>query len=235
MRFARSFVVVLLALAPVAGCSLINSDITALTFELPTKSYQFSTQMANLPSSFPAVPCGAGQAVMDCCAPPAPLPQPDCTAMPLSCDNSVCTLHQTVSVAQRVNLSMEVPQLQALGNNKMLADVFIKKISYSVVSTLNVDLPPVTIYLAPDGVTSPSDPSAKKFGTVPATPAGATRSGDVALEPDAQQTFSSFATNFTAPFGFIASTTLVVASGSTIPSGNVTVSVMGTISAQPHL
>jgi hypothetical protein len=232
MRFAWSSA--LLALATVVGCNLISSDITTLTFELPTKSYQFDTQMANLPSSFPAVPCGAGQAVMDCCMPPAPLPQPDCSTMPLSCDDSVCTLHQTVSVAQRVNLSMEVPQLQALGS-KMLADVFIKKISYSVVSTLNVDLPPVIIYLAPDGVTSPSDPSAKKFGTVPATPAGATKSGDVMLEPDAQSTFSSFATNFTAPFGFIASTTLVVASGSTIPSGNVTVSVMGTISAQPHL
>src|SRR5204863_7485327 len=100
---------------------------------------------------------------------------------------------------------METTQLRS-NSGQTDADETISRIRYTVASTLNVELPAVVIYLAPDGVTSPADPMARKFGTVPATAAGATSSGDVLLESDAQQTFSTFATNFRTPFNFIAST-----------------------------
>src|SRR3954468_17154146 len=111
MRFAwpaASLAVLLL------GCGLISSDITRLTFDLPSKTYRFDTASANLPAdgSFPEVACGAGQAVTDCCAPPAPAPAPDCAAMPLACDAGACTLHQPVTVAQKMDLGMEAPQLR---------------------------------------------------------------------------------------------------------------------------
>ena len=46
---------------------------------------------------------------------------------------------------------------------------------------MNVDLPPIDIYVAPANVTTAEDPAAKKFGTIPATPAGATKSDCQAL------------------------------------------------------
>lgn len=216
------------------GCGLISSDITRLTFDLPAKTYRFDTASANLPAdgSFPEVPCGDGQAVTDCCAPPAPLPAPDCAAMPLSCDAGACTLHQPVTVSQKMDLGMEAPSLRSV-SGQTLADVFLSRIRYTVASSLNVELPAVTLYLAPDGVTSPSDPQAKKFGTVPPAAAGETKSGDVALESDSQQTFAGFARNFRTPFNFIASTTVVVRSGSAIPTGAVDISVTGSVSVQP--
>ena len=73
-------------------------------------------------------------------------------------------------LAQRVNLGQESPQLASLGH-QMLADVFISSITYNVASTLNIDLPEVTLYIAPDNAhgirtaagvdpfTAPFDPS----------------------------------------------------------------------------
>jgi hypothetical protein len=38
--------------------------------------------------------------------------------------------------------------------------------------SVNLDLPPVVLFLAPSGVSDPMDPNARKFGTVPAIAAG---------------------------------------------------------------
>jgi len=216
------------------GCNLINSDITALTFELPTKSYHMDTQGMNIPAgTAPRVACGPSETVMDCCAPPMAVPGLDCGAVPLTCDANFCTGHKTVSVAQMMNLGQEAPELRNV-TGQSLADILIKRITYTASNMLNVDLPAVTIYLAPAGVTDPA--SAMKFGTVPPIPAGKPpASGDVMLEPDAQATFSSYAHNFGTPFGFIAATTLDVPPDSPFPNGSVDISVTGTISAQPSL
>jgi hypothetical protein len=215
------------------GCNLINSDITALTFELPTKSYHFDTQGMNIPAgTAPRVACGPSEAVTDCCAPPVAIPGLDCAAVPLTCDGGFCTGHKTVSVAQMMNLGQEAPELRNV-TGQSLADIFIKRITYTASNNLNVPLPEVTLYLAPAGVTDPA--SAMKFGTVPSVAAHSTASGDVVLDPAGQQTFSGYAHNFGTPFGFIAATTLDVPPDSPFPNGSVDISVTGTISAQPSL
>ena len=48
-----------------------------------------------------------------------------------------------------------------------------------------MDVPPLSIYLAPDTVTDPTDSRAKLFGTVPAIAAGTTPTGNVQLTSDA--------------------------------------------------
>jgi hypothetical protein len=226
---ARALVVLLGA---AAGCGLINADVTRLSFDLPTKTYTFDTAAWMLPATatgtVPAVPCAT---TADCCG----LPGVDCGMTALACDDGrTCTLHKTVTVAQMVTLSQEVSTLHGVTS---LASVYVSKIGYTVDSSLNIDLPPVTIYLAPAGVTDPNDQAAKKFGTVPATPAG-TRppapgaTGMVTLESDAQTTFGKYAQDLSTPFTFLATTTVTVPAGSPIPSGKVTVSVTGQISAQ---
>src|SRR6266404_4873891 len=164
MRIKVSYVsVASLLLAGALGCGLISKDILRTTFNLPAKTYSFDTAGWHLPSgTIPEVPCGAGQVVTDCCNPPDPLPQPDCSVNALSCDNNVCALHVDVSVSQVMDLKKEVPALSSFSNQSLI-DVTITQIKYAYSSSMNVDLPPVDLYLAPDGVTSASDPSAKKF------------------------------------------------------------------------
>jgi hypothetical protein len=227
-------------LAVLSGCGLISSDIATFTFQLPSKSFSFDTASAGWkapPSYYNApVPCGAGQAVADCCNPPAPAPKPDCSATPsqLACVSSVCALQFPFSVSQNIDLKKEVPSLSSLGG-QTLASISIKQIQYTIASTMNVALPAMDIYVAPATVTTLPSAMATKFGTVPATPAGATKSGDVVMDPAGQATFSQYLSAFTTPFNLIAYTVVVLPSGSPTPTGKVDVTVTGTISAKPNL
>ena len=207
------------------GCGLISADLTRVSFELPTKTYHFDTATWQLPATG-TVPSVACTTAADCCG----LPGLDCTTHQLSCDAGMCALHEPVTVSQIMNLGQEVPQLHGA---QSLADVFISQIKYTVASTLNIPLPAVTIYLAPNGVGDPGDTRARKFGIVPPSPAATTTSGSVTLEADAQTTFAGYAQMLDTPFMFIASTTVVVTGGMPIPNGAADISVTGTVSVQP--
>ncbi|HET6281700.1 MAG TPA: hypothetical protein VFH73_12060 [Polyangia bacterium] len=214
-----------------SGCGLISSDIASVSFDLPSKSYSFDTNngMWKLPMGmFPAIPCGDGQLIMDCCNPPDPLPKPNCAATPLTCEGapSVCTLRFPVSVVQSMDLKKEVPALATFSNQSIIK-VTISQIRYTFDSTMNVDLPEVELFLAPDGVTAADDPSAQKFGTVPVTPAMMSGQAQVVLEMTAATIFAERSQHLGTPFNFIATTTVVVPSGTTIPSGGVNLTVTG--------
>jgi hypothetical protein len=232
MRIKVSYVTVVSGLLAVAvGCGLISKDILRTPFSLPPKTYSFDTVGWHLPSgTIPEIPCGDGQVVTDCCNPPAPLPQPDCSVNSLSCDSNVCALHVEVSVSQTVDLKKEVPALSSFSNQSLIS-VSISQIKYAYSSSMNIDLPPVDLYLAPDGVTSASDPSAKKFGRTKTIPAGGTSDDTVDLDPNGGAAFTDYAHHFGTPFNFIAATTVVIPSGSPIPSGRVNITVQGTATA----
>jgi|HubBroStandDraft_5_1064220.scaffolds.fasta_scaffold239411_2 hypothetical protein len=220
------------------GCGLLDSSITTTSFVLPAQMFSLNTAMwSNLPSggSTPAVPCGDGQAVTDCCNPPAPLPTPDCTTTPLVCapdstgaNANICTAEIPESLANEINLGSAVPGLSSFPTG----NITIASVKYTISdNTLNVDLPPVTVYLAPDMVTDPKDTRAMVFGTIPAIPAGTDPTGEVQKDPSADHTFEMYAGSLSTPFEFIAATTVVIPSGTPIPSGQVTVSVTVTLSA----
>ncbi|MES1209011.1 MAG: hypothetical protein ABUS79_23990 [Pseudomonadota bacterium] len=100
---------------------------------------------------------------------------------------------------------------------------------------MNVDLPPFELFVAPEGTTSTSSPDAKRFGTVPATPAMTTGPGNVTLDPAGQQAFVGFAHNFGTPFVFLGRTTVVVPGGTPLPMGSVDIKIKGQLSAKPSL
>jgi len=228
-----------LVLLGAVGCGLISSDITKVTFDLPAKTYSFDTAQWGIPAgNTVAVHCGAPDnlataTIMDCCNPPAlpGLTKPDCNAHPLVCEGTpmVCTLKQPVTVAQKMDLKMEVPQLSSI-SNQSLVDISLSNLHYVAVSTLNVDIPPLELYLADDGVTDSSQ--GMKFGTVPTIPKGTSPSGDVVLEPGADALFAARGHTFGTPFNFIATTTVSVPSGSPAPTGMITVTVTGKAAAK---
>lgn len=200
------------------GCGLISSDITKVTFDLPTKHYVFAAPSAAMT---PKVMCGAGTLVPTC---------PAIGAYTASCDNAVCTAHVPVKTSQTVNLKAEVPQLSSV-SSQTLVDITLERMSYTVVNSTTLAIPPIDLYLAPQNVTDPTDPSAKKFGTVPAVAAGMTASGDVVKEPGADDLFIMYGQNFGTPFNFIAATTVVIPSGTQV-SGMVDVTISGKIAAK---
>jgi hypothetical protein len=217
-------------IALLAGCGLISSDISKLTFDLPTETYSFDTAMwSNLPKgTVPAIPCPA----IDCCMAGAAAGI-DCSTTMLTCNSSgVCEADVPESAASSVNLAMQVPVLQTFGG-QALSSITISSISYVVSNnSLNIDLPAMTIYLAPDGVTDPKDSRALPFGTIPVIPKMTDPSGMVMLVPNAAQVFAKFTGNISMPFNIIAAGTVSIPGGSDVPSGAITLSVTGTVSAQ---
>jgi hypothetical protein len=182
------------------------------------------------------VPCGASLPVpfTDCCNPPPPLPSPGCSAnQQIACEQNengmdVCTASATVSKSQTMNLGQEVQQLSGLTG---VVSISIKHIGYQVTAnTLDIDLPDVILYLAPEGVTDASDPNAQKFGTMPAIAAGTMPSGDVILEPNAKQVLAGFTSNIKSPFNFIAATTVKVTHA---PTGGIDMTITGQLAASP--
>jgi hypothetical protein len=211
-----------LLVAGLFGCGLISSDITKLTFDLPAQTYKFDSASFGIPAGSTAkVPCGGSNAVQTC-------------PSPAVCLASVCTLEQPITVSSTINLKMQAPELSSL-SDQHLANVTLESLRYSAVSTLNVASPPFDLYLATAGVTDPKSAMAMKFGTIPAIPAGASQSGDIAKTSAADALFSTYATNFATPFNVIGSATVIVPSGSPNPTGMITITITGSISAKPTL
>ena len=210
------------------GCGLISSDITKVTFDLPARTYSFDSAAFNVPAgNSVAVPCGGANLVQDCCNPPAG-PKPDCTMTPLACVASVCTLEQPLTVSSTINLKMDASQLSSLSGTT-LGNVTLESLQYSAHSTLNVDAPPFDLYLAANGVTDPK--MAMKFGTIPSIKAGMSPSGDITKTSSADALFTSYCQNFATPFNVLASTIVVVPSGSPTPTGAISITITGSIAA----
>jgi hypothetical protein len=228
----RRLIVACVLTAGVGGCGLIDPDVTETSFALPEKTYSFDASTFNVPSGITTeIVCGV-EPVVDCCNPTPPLPKPDCSTTTLTCEQNengmnVCTATVTVSQSSTINLQQEVGALSGFSG---VVDIKIKRIGYKVMpNTLNVEVPDIEVYLAPQGVTDTSDGSgAEKFGTVPAIPAAMEAAGDMILEPRAGEVFSRFTRNVATPFDIIAKTTLRVTRS---PMGRIDVTITGTLAA----
>lgn len=213
------------------GCSL---DITRVTFDLPKQTYSFDTSSwANLPPaaaglSFPSIPCTSDA---ECCT-LGTAASLSCNTTPLTCPAGTCEADIPESSSSPINLAQQVPQLATFPGHS-LVKVSISSINYQVSdNTLNVDLPAMAIYLAPDGVTDPKDPSAMLFGTVPPIPAGTNPMGMVQKASNADAVLQMYTANVSQTFNVIAATTVVIAAGTPVPNGHITVTVAGAVSAQ---
>ena len=215
------------------GCGLISSDITKVTFDLPKETYTFDTAQWNIPPAlrglaFPSIACGSDN---DCCTLGAAAGL-DCTMTTLACQSGSCAAELPESQATSIDLATDV--MPSLSQYTSLVSISISRITYTVRSnSLNIDVPPLSIYLAPDGVTDPTDSRAQLFGTVPAITAGSTPTGNVQLVSNAASVFQTFTGNLSTPFEIITAATVVIGAGTPVPTGAITIEVTGAISAQP--
>jgi len=227
-----------------AACGLISSDITKVSFDLPPKSYRFDTQESGWKSAdtmkFGTVPAISCTTDADCCPPAVVALGLDCSS--IVCDvppgTATCAYALTVETPpQTIDLKAEVPQVSSISSQSII-DIAISQITYQVTeNSLNVDLPPVDLFLADNGATSTLDPSAVKFGTVPVIPKLTTvPDGKVTLDqPAAKDAFNKIGHHLGTPFVFIARSRVLVAGGTPVPSGALSITVGGRLSAQPGL
>ena len=144
---------------------------------------------------------------------------------------NVCTAEVTASQYTTVDLSNVDPRLMSA---KSLANITINRISYTVDSnSLNTDLPPAIIYLAPHGVTfsqrhdreeiwNRSLHSRRNHPDGQCEP-GARRGGDLLV----------LHADLSMPFNLIVQATLDIPSGAPVPSGAVQITVTGKLQASP--
>ena len=128
---------------------------------------------------------------------------------------------------------MDVPTLAQM-KGKVVSDIVLTGLQYTVNNQLMVALPPTTVYVAPGQVTSAmGNADAKQLTIVPMIPGSAMRTDTAPLNEEGQRAFSGFAREFQTPFNFIASTTFVMRSGSPPPvASEIQVAFTGTVTAK---
>lgn len=223
-----------------AACGLISSDIAGVSFDLPSRTYPFDTSQAAWNSgtstafaTVPTIPCAADA---DCCPLLVSAAGIDCSMLICDAPTQSCAFAVTVETPpQTVNLKDESPSLSKYSSQNILA-ITVSSISYTIPrNTLNVDLPPVDLFVAPLGTTTASDPAAIQFGTVPVIRAGSTSPGTVNVGKAGKAAFENIAKNFGTPFVFLSRARVVVPGGTPAPTGALTLTITGRLFAKPNL
>jgi hypothetical protein len=228
-----------LVLAVAGGCGLVSSDVTTIKFALPARSYRFDTQQAawktSTATSFASVPAIACTADTDCCSPAVMALGIDCSSLICDPGSGTCAFVVTVEAPpQQIDLKQSVPpSLQS----QSVIDISVDQITYDVTeNSMNIDLPPVQLFIANDGATSADDPSAVPFGTVPVIPKGKTSTGSqVTLAAGAKDAFINIGHHLGTPFTFLARSRIVVPGGTPVPSGALGLTIQGILAAKPNL
>src|SRR5689334_25341635 len=120
------------AVVLVGGCGLMDAldKLKGVTFTLPKQTFSVSTDDANWrpppANGVPALPCGPGQPIADCCMAPPGSPPIDCMRTPLSCEAERCALKFRYEQVQKLDLS-KVDSLKAY-NGMIFSDLLLKQI-----------------------------------------------------------------------------------------------------------
>ena len=214
-----------LGLSVVAGCGIIDPDITDFDLSLPEFSYSMDSMQWGVEGDgqFPAVPCSPEEDI--------------CTeAVAMTCTGEGCAAYcnadsqcqATVQVAlnREVNLLSERPELGTIEDQPIL-NVSIDSVEYRVnENTFNFDSPELTIYVAPLNVMSPSNPEARPIGTVRPIAAG-TQMDWTAIDftPQGEVNLKEFMGDYKSTFQIIVGAQIEVPPGAELPQGRAVVGV----------
>lgn len=209
-------------LALSAGCGLVSSDVTNFDLTLPDKDFSVDTSAwqvdQNVADTYLKTSCASQPNV--CTTAAASACSANCTGV---CDAaSKCDLQLMVAVHQGVDLVMERPELKTI-NDEPVIKVTVDSVTYEVTNnTLNLDTPPMGIYVAPMSITDPNDPMARQVGTIAAISAGTTFPPmDMMFTDSGKQTLVDIMSTFKTPFNVIVGATLTIKDGDKLPTGKL--------------
>ena len=218
----------LTALIPMISCNFISTDVDDFNFHLPEKEFTVDSEQfgMNWEGDFPTVECPAN-------------PCPDGEAF--FCDAGTCAAKAEYTLqASIVRLKDEVEELAVVGAQDQVTVKF-KYIQMEVVSnTLNYQMPPLQLYVAPQTATTLFDQNGdmradvELIGTLEAIPAGATGIYDINLTSGGEAALTRYCQRPDVPFYFFIYGSTVFGAGDPVPQGAITVRIhsMATASIQ---
>jgi len=212
-----------LGVALLCGCGVISSGSTDVALEVGHKhftidasSWQVNQTAATsfLAMSCEATPTVCGAAAMEACA-------ANCTG---SCDvtTHTCDLGLRVGVYSSVDLQMDAPEVTTLSDAPVIR-VTVDSVQYAITpNSLDVDTPPLLVYVAPMSITDPGDPAVQQIGTIGAIDAMTTVAAtDMQFTPTGKQALVDIMGTYKTPFNVIVGSTLSVSHDSPVPTGSL--------------
>lgn len=219
-----------------AGCGLVDSDVTDIDLSLPEREVTVDTADWQLSSNerLQSVDCSQDQQI--CSTGLAALcgSEDVCSG---SCDaGNSCQVSVKVALWHTFDLGAERPELQQI-EGQPLVEVRIERVYYTVEeNSLDVDSPPLTVYVAPEGIMSPDDGQAQEVGTIPSISAMTTvEDADVELTTEGKQRLAAFMKEYDTPFNLIVGSELIIQAGDTLPHGRMVTVIKATAVASTGL
>lgn len=220
MRFAYRCVA-FAAAGVLAGCGLIDPDVTDFDLTLPEKKFTIDARGWEVSQSDADMVLGQTcQSSSQCNAAAKAVCPENCSA---TCNaEATCDLNLDVSLAQPVDLTME-SSVRTISDQSVI-EVSIDSVTYAIANnTLNVDTPELSLYISPSSVVAASDASAKKIGTIDPIAAGETTTSPRAVKFTAagRAELQKIMGTFKTPFNILVGTSLVVTQGQQVPTGQL--------------
>jgi hypothetical protein len=226
----------LAALLGGAGCGLVDSDVTDIDISLPEREVTVDTADWQLSSNerLQAVDCSQDQQI--CSTGLAELcgSEDVCSG---SCGNgNRCEVSVRVALWHTFDLGAERPELQQI-EGQPLVEVRIDRVYYTVEeNSLDVASPPLTVYVAPEGIMAPEDNQAQVVGRIAPVPAMTTiDEADVELTPEGKDHLAARMKDYDTPFNLIVGSELTIEAGDKLPHGRMVTVVKATAVASTGL
>jgi len=210
------------------SCNFISTDVDDFNFLLPEKEFSVDSAQFGMTwdGALPAVACPAN---------PCP------TGEAYFCDAGTCAAKAKYALqSEIVRLKDEVEELAVVGAQDQVSVKF-KYIQMEAVSnTLNFQLPPLQLYVAPRTATSLFDAEGEVradvdlIGSLESIPAGATGIYNINLTQDGEAVLTRYCQKPDVPFYFFIYGSTVFGAGDQVPAGAITVKIhsMATASIQ---
>lgn len=226
-------------IATASGCGLVDDDPSRVNLANIEKQFAIDSTAWNVNSAATATllnqTCNPA-AVPDSCSSAvttlAACKSAACTAF-CSEETSTCQLSLRVELWRSVNLSSEVPGLGTTASTATDSslDVVLDDVLYKVSdNALNVDTPPLSIYVAPSTVMGPSGEGALRIAEIPPVPATTDLSPrSVTFMAGGKEVLRRRLADYQVPFNVIIAADLLVDLATPIPVGrlNATVTLSG--------
>lgn len=221
------------ALFAIGGCGLVDSDITDFDLSLPEREVTVDTVdwMLSDMDMLPAVDCSddaqiCGTAVGEYCS------AEDVCSGACGQSTETCEVHVGVALWHTFHLSTERPELEQI-EGQPLVSVSVKRVYYTISeNTLDVDSPPLTVYIGPEGTMAPGDTGAQAIGTIAPVPAGQTvADADVELTDTGRDILAEFMKDYQTPFNLVVGADVVLEAGDDLPTGKLVATVGATATA----
>lgn len=209
------------------SCGLIDPNIADFDLSLPEKEIVVDTGQWDLTadSTMPAIDCSDNAGV--CSLGVSQLCGAEGICFGTCGTQDTCDVKILVNLWQTFDMTKDKPELAEI-EGQPLVSITIQSIGYKISeNTLNVDSPPMVVYVAPINVMSPGDPQAEAIGNIPSVPAGMTSSElEVELTENGRQLLSDYMKNYTVPFNLVVGTEVDVLAGDVVPTGKMSAVVL---------